>query len=179
MGEFRPLWALNAAGLAIAETPLSICVLRVRAPDAPLFEALGRALGCQWPSEPNTATGETPFVAWLGPAEWAIFAPAEQIASTITQTCSGRVHQLVDLSAGRRLWRVEGPQARAVVAMACSLDLHPRAFGPGRCAQSLFADIAALIISQDENRAFDIVADASFAGHLRAWFSDASREFQI
>jgi sarcosine oxidase subunit gamma len=179
MREFRPLWALNASGLAITETPLAICILRVRAPDAALFEALARALASPWPSEPNTVAGETPMVAWLGPAEWAIFAPAEQIASMIAEACSGRVHHLVDLSAGRRLWRVQGPQAKAIVAMGCSLDLHPRAFGLGRCAQSLFADVATLIIPQDENRAFDIVADASFAGHLRAWFSDASREFQV
>jgi sarcosine oxidase subunit gamma len=176
--EFAPAWALDSPDLAITETSLAICLLRVRAPQMSLIEALGRAFDLSWPEAPNTVAGEAPVVAWMGPGEWAIFAPAEQIASTVAETCRGHLHHLVDLSAGRRLWRVRGPQAGVVVAMGCSLDLHPRTLGPGRCAQSLFAQAPALILPRTTIQAFDIVVDTSFAGHLRDWFSDAFREFQ-
>jgi sarcosine oxidase subunit gamma len=177
MRESRPLWALSANGIAITETAPAICILRVRAPDAPLVEALGRALATPWPSDPNTVADGLPLVAWLAPGEWAVFAPADQIRTDIETVCKDRLHHLVDVSAGRRLWRIQGLESRALIAKGCSLDLHPETLGPGRCAQSLMAAVPALLIPQEGNQAFDLVADASFAGHLRAWFTDAAREF--
>ena len=40
-------------------------------------------------------------------------------------------------SANRVVLEVAGPAARDVLATCCPLDLHPRAFGPDRCAGTL------------------------------------------
>jgi sarcosine oxidase subunit gamma len=45
-----------------------------------------------------------------------------------------------------------------------------------QCAQTVFAQTSILLVAQATSNAFDIVADASFAGHLRAWFADAAKE---
>lgn len=178
MPESQPLWSLNVPGLAIAEFAPAVCVLRVRAPDAALIEALGQALGIPWPGEPNTVTDKPARVAWLAPGEWAIFLPADQVQAAIAPACQDRLHHLADVSAGRRLWRVEGTESRALMAKGCGLDLHPRVLGPGHCAQSYLAAVPALIIPQDESGAFDVLADATVCGHLRAWFTDAALEFR-
>lgn len=178
MAEPHLLWGLPAAGLSIIETPLAICVLRVRAPDAALSRALGAALALAWPDQPNTTVAGPVRVAWLAPGEWAILAPATEIAERVAAACQDHTHHLADLSAGRRLWRIDGPQSRALLAKGCGLDTHPSVLGPGRCAQSLLAQIPVLLMPKVAGAAFDIVADASFTGHLRAWFSASTLEFQ-
>ena len=56
---------------------------------------------------------------------------------------------MTDVSAQRTTLELSAPGARDVLAQGCSLDLHPRAFGPGDCAQTLLAR-AAVILHQTE-----------------------------
>jgi sarcosine oxidase, subunit gamma len=173
-----PLWTLSVPGVTITESPVALCRLKVRAVDETLTSALGDALGLSWPTTPNTLSGVRPMVAWVAPGEWAIFATAESICDAVARVCDGRLHQLADLSAGRRQWRIEGVQARTLIAKGCSLDTHPSVLGTGRCAQSLLAQVPILLIPLGEDQSFGVIADASFSGHFRAWLADASREFQ-
>lgn len=165
------------ADILVTETPVAVSVLRVRQPDA-AAPALARAFGQAWAAEPNTIVRGRPDVAWLAPGEWALFEPAAALSGKVEAALAGRTHHLADVSAGRRLWRVEGPEARALLAKGCSLDTDPRTFAEGRCAQSLLAQVHVLIIPAAGSTRFDILADASLAGHLRAWFADAALEFQ-
>jgi sarcosine oxidase subunit gamma len=48
----------------------------------------------------------------------------------------------VDVSASRAVIELAGAQARAVLAKGCGLDLHPRSFTAGRCAQTVLARAA-------------------------------------
>jgi len=66
---------------------------------------------------------------------------------------------------------VSGTASRDLLAGACSLDLHPCVFSPGRCARTLLAQVPALIMTTDVPNVFRILADASFNDHLRAWFA--------
>jgi sarcosine oxidase subunit gamma len=70
-----------------------------------------------------------------------------------------------------------------VLAKGCPLDLHPRAFPPGACAQSLLAKVAVLIHLQDDDRArgpsFDVYVARSFAHYLWMWLEDAGREYGV
>jgi heterotetrameric sarcosine oxidase gamma subunit len=54
-------------------------------------------------------------------------------------TGSGAV---TDVSGGRMAVRLAGADARGLFAKDCPLDLHPRAFKPGTCAQSVLAKVS-------------------------------------
>jgi len=88
---------------------------------------------------------------------------------------------VVDLSGGQTIIRAGGHAWRDVLASACPLDLHPRAFKPRQCAQTVFAHTNVLLtsVSNDDGRgvrAVDIVVRRSFADHVCRWLIDAAAE---
>ena len=90
---------------------------------------------------------------------------------------------IVDVSDGRVALRLAGPNARDVLAKGCPLDLHPRAFPSGSCAQSLLAKAAVLIhlLDDDPHRGptFDLYVARSSAHYLFAWLEDAGCEYGV
>ena len=81
---------------------------------------------------------------------------------------------VVDVSANRTVIELSGPRARELLAHGCSLDLHPRSFGPGDCAQTLLAQTAVILWQTDDAPTFKIFVRASFAAHLTRWLADAA-----
>jgi sarcosine oxidase, subunit gamma len=77
--------------------------------------------------------------------------------------------------------RVAGPSARDVLAKGTPLDLHPRAFPPGRCAGTLLAKASVLIhlLDDDAERgaSFDVYVARSFAHYVWTWLEDGGREY--
>ena len=116
--------------------PRSTCA-RTRTRSPPPAAALGVAL----PVEPNTVgTGGGRAALWLGPDEWLVVG-ADGDETAIVRALEGAEGWItaVDVSANRTVLELAGPRAREVLAKGCSLDLHPRAFGPGQCAQTALA----------------------------------------
>jgi sarcosine oxidase subunit gamma len=70
---------------------------------------------------------------------------------------------LFDLTASRVAYRLGGSRATDVLATGCPLDLHPRAFRVGDCAQSLFGRVNALLYKSDDAPTFLIMVARSFA----------------
>jgi sarcosine oxidase subunit gamma len=110
------------------------------------------------PVAPNTATDTE---LWLGPDEWLVLGGRE---ADYAVAC--------DVSANRVVLELSGADARAVLAAGCAIDLRPRAFGPGRCAQTLLAR-AQVILQCTADDTFRIFVRPSFAPYLRAWLEDA------
>lgn len=176
MADVRAPWSLQRPSLSIIETPVSLSILRVMRDDTEAAAELEAVFGFTWPTQPNSLVETGLRVAWLAPGEWAIFAPADRVRGQVAQACSGRPHHLADLSAGRRAWRISGPSARALIAKGCSLDTHPRVMAQAQCAQTLLTQVSVLMLATPAASTFDIVADVSFAGHLRDWFDQVSQE---
>jgi sarcosine oxidase subunit gamma len=133
-----------------------------------------RALGL--PLEPNTtrAAGGDRTILWLGPDEWLVVGPdgdAAAIERDLSAAAAGWV-SAVDLSANRTAIEVAGPAVRDLLAAGCSLDLHPRAFGPGRCAQTMLARAQVILEARGED-AFRVHVRGSFAVYLATWLIDA------
>ena len=84
------------------------------------------------------------------------------------------VGSVVGLSANRTALELRGPHARDVLAAGCSLDLHPRAFGPGDCAQTLLARAAVILHQTEAEPVYRILVRGSFAGYLADWLIDAA-----
>lgn len=166
-------WSLLRDHARISAEPLAMSILRVQRGDTGAAARLGEAFGLAWPSTPNTAAGSDPRVIWLAPGTWALLQPADALQPTVDAACADRLHHLSDVSAGHRLWRISGPESRAIVARGCSIDTHPQAFSPGHGARTLFAQVHVLLLAAEPAGSFEMVADASFDGHLQAWFTAA------
>lgn len=137
----------------------------------PASDAAGRVeqlLGSRLPTEPNTVASG---VLWLGPDEWLI-VDHDLTEAQLLGALEGE-GAAVELSANRLALHVSGPGARNVLASCCSLDLHPRVFGAGRCAQTLVAGVAVILERTAGEPGFRLLVRPSFAAHLRAWLIDA------
>ena len=145
-------------------------------------------LGTGLPVEPNTTATSTDgarLVLWLGPDEWLVLGepgtgPTLEAAIAAAFAAGDASTQgapaVVDVSANRTTISVAGPRARELLAFGCSIDLDPRAFGPGRCAQTMLARAQVIIVpvGPEAEPAFRILVRPSFAAYLAAWLADAA-----
>jgi sarcosine oxidase subunit gamma len=184
-----PTAALEAAqprGIRLCERRLGKIELRGDPDDRAFMAAVGRTLDVLLPGEPNTTAARGDLTAlWLEPHAWLLTCPPDEVAAHIgsLREAVSDVHAAItDVSDGRVALRLGGPNARDVLAKGCPLDLHPRAFAAGRCAQSLLAKASVLIHLLDDDvpgPTFDVYVARSFAHYLFAWLEDAGREYGV
>jgi sarcosine oxidase subunit gamma len=79
---------------------------------------------------------------------------------------------VVDVSAHRTILRLTGPRAAEILAQGCSIDLHPRSFPVGACAQTLLARVD-VILERLGAEEFGAFVRASLAPYLADWLRDA------
>jgi sarcosine oxidase subunit gamma len=145
-------------------------------------DAVGLALGLPLPLEPNTLAGNGELTAlWLGPDEWLVVGPpdtGQELEGRIRSAAVDGPVSVTDVSAQRTTLLVAGPRARDVLAHGCPLDLHPRAFGAGRCAQTTLARARIVLAAGEEPvGGYRVLVAASFAGYLADWLLDAATEY--
>lgn len=150
--------------------------LRLR-PGGVAADRVADTLGAALPAEPNTVTASGHLrLLWLGPDEWLITGPdgsAPHTAQGIRTALQGEHASLVDLSANRTTLELSGPGARTVLEKGCGLDLHPRAFAPGRCAQTLVSKVNVVLDQLDAQPCYRLLVRGSFAQYLADWLLDA------
>ena len=155
-------------------------VLKIRAANADLVARAGVAIGTALPATPNTVLGTTPRALWLAPGEWLIvqnraFDGAE---GRFAAALDGVTWHFADVTHGRTVFALSGRGVRAFLNRGTSLDLHPRIFAQGTCAQTLFANIPALLhLIDSEEPAFHLFVDASFEPYLAAWIARVNAVF--
>ncbi len=176
MDELTSCWSLSCASALVSMNPVEVGILRIVGADAEVTRELARLFGFAWPILPNRMAGEAVRAAWLCPGAWAVFGQQDEIASSVAKACAGRPYHFVDVSAGHSLWLLSGASATRLLARACSIDTHPAVFSKECCARSLFAQVPALIMAGDVSGTFRLLVDASFDGHLQAWFSNALQD---
>lgn len=121
-----------------------------------------------FPTEPNTArTSGDRDVLWLGPDEWLIVgAPggAGAIRDELEASLAGLHSSVVDVSANRAVIELAGPSRHDLLSSACPIDLHPRSWSDGRCAQSVFG--AAQVLLHEREGATRVFVRPSFADYV-------------
>jgi sarcosine oxidase, subunit gamma len=134
--------------------------------DVRIEPASAAALG--FPTEPNTArTSGDRDVLWLGPDEWLIVgAPgaASVIVDELEASLAGLHRSVVDVSANRVVIELAGSTRHELLSSACPIDLHPRSWGDGRCAQSVFG--AAQVLLHEREGATRLFVRPSFADYV-------------
>lgn len=140
----------------------------VRLAEVPFRHAVNVQGTASFPTPPPggvVAWGER-SVLWLGPTEWLVL--------------DGEPIDLpggVDVSANRTTIELSGPNARDVLEKGCTLDLHPRAFTAGRCAQTTLARAQVILWQTSDDPAYHLLVRGSFAQYVADWLVDAATEY--
>lgn len=151
--------------------------------DSRFLAAAEGVLGCGLPLQANTVSVvQETRVYWLGPNEWLIVTAGEQeaaIAQGLRSALDGLFHAVTEVGGGQTSIVLRGKNVHDLLAKGCPLDLHARAFGPGRCAQSHLAKAPILLRQIDDEPTFELVVRRSFSDYLWLWLQDAAAEFGL
>jgi sarcosine oxidase subunit gamma len=172
----------SSAAVTLRERPfLAQLDLRI-GPDERARAAVAELLGRPLPIAPGTTSrSERCTALWLGPDEWLLVgAPGSevQLADELSGALRDFSAAVIDVSANRVTIELAGPRAREVLQKGCSIDLHPRAFHAGRCAQTLLARAQVVLEQETEEPAYRVFVRPSFSAYLAAWLMDATMEFR-
>ena len=150
------------AALTITDcTPLAKVHLR-----APWNGAMAKALGVPFGragrdlDDRASQDGASQDGAWLvvgsGPGEWFVLAPPGAVVAaagwlgTVAADSAGEEFvSVVDLTHGRALMRITGPNAAELLARLCGADLHDDMAPDGAALRSAVAGVATDIIRDD------------------------------
>jgi sarcosine oxidase subunit gamma len=188
--DFESVPERSDGSLHIGEVPFFQQLnLRLDPVDGPI-DAVELDLGMSLPLVPgSTAAADDRRVLWLGPDEWLIVSPPRadpDLETSLRAATAGGpgFASVVDISSLRTIVEVAGSGARGLLAHGCALDLHPRVFQVGQCAQTKFAQANVVIYEVDRDShgtiadhettpVFWILVRASFAAYLGAFLLDA------
>jgi sarcosine oxidase subunit gamma len=118
--------------------------------------------------EPNTvASGPDRDILWLGPDEWLVVGlggTAESLVAELEASLGDAHNSVVVVSANRAVIELRGPSRHEPLSSACPIDLHPRSWSDGRCAQTMFG--AAQILLQEREGTTRVFVRPSFAAYV-------------
>lgn len=166
--------------LRVAERPfLGHLNLRGNPRSQPFNRGCESVLGYPLPRRPNTsAANEGSAALWLGPEEWLLLTPpggATPLLGRLEEALQGRFYAGNDIGAGQTVISLSGPAAPEVLRRGCGLDLHPKVFDVGHCAQTAFAKASLLLCKWDESPSFELIVRRSFAEYLWLWLRHTLR----
>lgn len=162
--------SVDLARLSASEVPLLGQVdVRASEPDA-------SALGL--PIEPNTVAVRNGREAlWLGPDEWLIVSDpgtSDAVVVELEAALAAVHHSIVDVSANRTVVDLAGTNRHDLLSVACPIDLHPRSWGEGRCAQTVFGGAPVLLQERSAStRVFVRPSFVSYVADLLLWAGGA------
>ena len=174
------------AGVTLRERPfLGYLNLRGNPDDGVFLEAVEGVLGVGLPTDPNTVQeGDAVRAFWLGPDEWLLVTAAGEetgVRDRLEESLSGRSFAVCDVTGYYTAVELTGEHARDVLEKGCTLDLHPRAFGAGQCAQTLLSHAGILLrpLGEAADAGFELIVRRSFADYAFVWIEDAAEEFGL
>jgi heterotetrameric sarcosine oxidase gamma subunit len=176
----------SEAALTITDcTPLAKVHLR-----APWNGAMAKALGVPFGRADRDGAG--PEGGWLmvgsGPGEWLVLAPpgaapavADWLATVAADAAGDEFVSVTDLTHGRALVRVTGPDAADLLARLCGADLHDDMAPDGAALRSAVAGVATDVIRDDQAAvpSYLLHCERSSGQYLFGAFVSAGESFGI
>ena len=156
--------------------------LRGNAGEPAFLDAVKAVAGSPLPLAPNTVVYGNQQTCWLGPDEWLLVMPVDNVDSTmlaLEEALQGQHASINDLSGAQLTYRLTGERVRETLAKGCTLDLHPSVFRSGSCAQTGLAKANVLIVSHETGSGVDLVVRRSFSDYLLQWLGRAGDEYGI
>lgn len=163
---------------SLAEIPfVDMLNLRGDASDPRFSKAIFDTAGMVLPTIANTASIDPQRqLLWLGPDEWLLKLrdrQGEAMAAAL-QAALGDLHSaVVDVGHGNTTLMLQGPGSAELLARACPIDLHPRAFPTGALAQTHVAKASATVLCMYAGIQYELTVRRSFADYLVRWLSEA------
>ncbi len=176
--RFAELSHRPRTGVRLAEAALTTMVdVRVR-PGTIAGAAVERALGVALPvTTGGRADADSDTVVQLGPDQYLVTSGPGHGRALVERLSAA--DSAVDVSSARTMIRVSGPRARQVLAHGCAVDLL--SLTDGRCAQTMLAQCAVILISDGEPGADDdlikVLVRSTFAAHLAEWLLLTAQEY--
>jgi sarcosine oxidase subunit gamma len=171
--------ASRTVAVVLSETAYAGMVSVRVDPASPAAARVAAVLGTPLPMACGEVTSAGDHhVLWLGPDEWLVVTDAEPVglADQLEAALGEEPGLVLDVSANRTVLELTGPQARAVLEKGCPVDLHPRAFGPGRAVATTLARVP-LLLWQTDDDTYRLLPRSSFADYTGRWLLDAMREY--
>ncbi|MBT2513003.1 sarcosine oxidase subunit gamma [Arthrobacter sp. ISL-30] len=179
-GVFEEACTQGARGVQLREVPFQTMVgLRV-AQDSDGAHRLEEALGTLLPDRHGIVTaGSGRSVIWLAPDEFLVISAEESadLTKALQEALYGHPGSVIDLSANRTTFELNGPSSRAVLEKGCPLDLHPRIFKEGTAVNTNIGHVPVVLWKTGAEN-YRIYPRASFADYLGRWLIDAMAEFK-
>jgi sarcosine oxidase subunit gamma len=108
-------------------------------------------------------------VGWLGPDEWLVLSPYEEVDTlqgTLANGLAHLHHAVTDISDQYAMMNLAGSASREVLASGCPLDFHSTVFKTGMCAQSHFLRTGIMVWQLDGAPRYEILVQRSAADYL-------------
>lgn len=181
----KEAYPVNAAGVDSSVEMsdggfLSIINLRGREDNPDFVSAIKKALSLALPTEPNhyeydEKTAQS--LSWLSPTEWLLVGSVDQHAERLTalQKALESVDAAVtDVSHGYGCIMLSGKHVRQCLAQGTPLDLSPRQFGAGQCAQTVLAKSDVFIWAESDEQ-LGLLVRRSYADYIWQWLVAATQ----
>jgi sarcosine oxidase subunit gamma len=173
---------ITPPGITLGESAhRAIINIRGDAGDSAFSAAVKSATGCDLPHSANTvAMAGDVRILWLGPDEWWVVGTDARRAGLIDglrSAFAGQHTNVTDVSESRTVITMTGPASRDVLARGISNDLHPRAFGPGQCAQTSLSRTNVLLHQTDNAPSYEIYVLKSFSDYLWRWIGLIAEDY--
>ncbi|RDJ97235.1 sarcosine oxidase subunit gamma [Paraburkholderia lacunae] len=174
--------AVASAAFRLSERPfLELVNVRGDTRDAAFMQAVESVIGCRPPEKANTvARGNGYDMLWLGPDEWLVRSAAAHDATRtaplqakLGAVLTGVFASAVDIGSGYTVLEISGTRTREVLARGCPLDLHPKLFSDGQCAQSHYFKASMTLLPTGAD-SFDLIVRRSFADYFVKIMLDAA-----
>lgn len=159
---------------------LSILNLRGNADDPAFRSAVSQVLSLELPLQPCSSVADADHrLVWVGPDDWFVIGPRKQasgIESRLREALTGMHSAVTDVSGGYTVLHLSGNPVREVLAQGCPLDLHPRAFGPGSSAGSVFFKTSIWLWQTDMAPTYEVLVRRSFMGYFWLMLERSTQE---
>jgi len=171
------------AGVKVEIRPqLDYINLRGDPSDGAFLSAVRDVLDRGLPLDANRVKDGVARVYWLGPDEWLLITAAgdgTELGESLV-SAFGDIHASVNLlNGGYTAMRISGADSAALLAKGSTLDLHPRTFSAGHCAQTGLGKASILLAKVDDEPTFELVVRRSFAEYVALWLQHAGNEYSI
>ncbi len=165
-------------GVTVEELePAGIAGLAARPGALPDLVEAARALRLELPEQPRFCEGVGRRAVWFGPERWLVFG--EPDLEQALRDSLGEWASITDQSDARVLLRVSGPRAADALAKGVSIDLHPRAFGPGDVALTQAAHVPLAVWQEDAAPSYVLAVQRSYAVSVMGWLVEAAAEYRF
>lgn len=149
---------------------VSILNLRGNPDDTAFRDGVLQALGLALPTQACTSVANGALrLVWVGPDDWFVMGDkgeASAIEARLRQALSGQHFAVTDVSSGYTVLHLSGHPVRDVLAQGCPLDLHPKVFGPGSAAGSVFFKASIWLWQTETAPVYEVLVRSSFRGYI-------------